>query len=184
MFGSHPPSSKAPQMAISNSLPNRVIAKRILKEVKPFRLQIFCLFGLGLLGTPLTLLNPIPLKLAIDSVLGTKPLPAPLAAILPDGATRTSVVTIAAIALMYLLIALVKQLSDLGFSLLRTYTGERLVLAFRAKLFAHVQQLSLAYHDMAGTADSTYRIQYDAPSIQWIALDAVIPLLTEAFTLV
>jgi ATP-binding cassette subfamily B protein len=43
--------------------------------------------------------------------------------------------------------------------------------------------VSLSYHDSKGTADSTYRIQYDAPAIQWIGVDGVIPFVTAGFTL-
>jgi ATP-binding cassette subfamily B protein len=47
-----------------------------------------------------------------------------------------------------------------------------------------VQRLSLAYHDTRGTADSTYRIQYDVPAIQHITIDGVIPFFTAAVTVV
>jgi ABC-type bacteriocin/lantibiotic exporter with double-glycine peptidase domain len=43
------------------------------------------------------------------------------------------------------------------------------VVARRAQLFAHVQRLSFTYHDARGTADATYRIQYDAQAIQSLA---------------
>jgi hypothetical protein len=33
-----------------------------------------------------------------------------------------------------------------------------LVLSFRKQLFRHIQRLSLAHHDMQGTANATYRI--------------------------
>src|SRR5439155_338303 len=65
---------------------------------------------------------------------------------------------------------------------LRVYTGERLALEFRAKLFEHVQRLSLAYHDTRGTSEAIYRIQYDALAIQKIAVDAMTPLVTALFT--
>src|SRR5205809_591289 len=80
-------------------------------------------------------------------------------------------------------IALVSQLKELGVSLLRTYTGEKLVLGFRTRLFCHVQRLSLAYHDSKGSTDSTYRIQWDAQSIQYIMIDGVVPFVTSACTL-
>jgi len=35
--------------------------------------------------------------------------------------------------------------------ILQTYTGEKLLLEFRAALFRHVQRLSLSYHDTKGT---------------------------------
>ena len=81
------------------------------------------------------------------------------------------------------LIALLSGLQGLASSILRTYSGEKLTLAFRAKLFSHLQRLSLSYHDTTGTSDSAYRIQYDAPSIQWIAIDGIIPFFTTIFTL-
>src|SRR2546427_1876615 len=34
------------------------------------------LFALGLLASPIALLNPVPLKIVVDSVLGARPLPA------------------------------------------------------------------------------------------------------------
>jgi ATP-binding cassette subfamily B protein len=160
------------------------VCRRVFAETRPFWGRIAALFALSLVATPLTLLNPIPLKLIVDSVLGSQPLPPILAALLPDGAMRGSAAAIALIASLFVAIALLKQLSDLAFALLRTFTGERLVLAFRSKLFRHVQRLSLSYHDTQGAADSTYRIQYDAPAIQWISIDAIIPLVTAVFTLV
>jgi ATP-binding cassette subfamily B protein len=83
---------------------------------------------------------------------------------------------------LVVVVALLSQLQELGSSLLRAYTGERLVLGFRARLFRHVQRLSLSYHDAKGTSDSTYRIQYDAPSIQYIAIDGVIPFVSAVCT--
>ena len=57
------------------------------------------------------------------------------------------------------------------------------MLNFRGKLFHQSQRLSLAYHDRVGTSDSTYRVQEDATSLQYIAVDSVISLITAATTL-
>jgi hypothetical protein len=59
-------------------------------------------------------------------------------------------------------IALVTQVQRNGVWMLQSWTGERVVLDFRAQLFRQVQRLSLTYHDTRGTSDSLYRIQYDA----------------------
>src|SRR5262249_19792644 len=104
--------------------------------------------------------------------------------LLPAAVTGSDTAVFALAAGLLVVIALLSHLQDLGSSLLRTYVGEQLVLGFRAQLFRHVQRLSLSYHDEKGTADSTYRIQYDAPAIQYITIDGVIPFLTEGFTLV
>ena len=156
---------------------------RLLLQARSHWPHIAGLFIISFLSTPLTLLNPLPLKIVVDSVLGSRPLPLFLARLLPAGAERTSSAALLLVAGFFILIALLKQVSDLSFSLLRTYTGEKLVLSFRACLFRHVQRLSLSYHDEKGVSDSTYRIQYDAPAIQWIAVDSVIPLITSGVTL-
>ena len=75
-------------------------------------------------------------------------------------------------------------MQELGNTVLKTYTGEKLVLNFRSKLFQHAQRLSLAYHDRVGTSDSTYRVQEDAKALQYVAVESLIPLVTAATTLV
>lgn len=158
--------------------------RRLLLEARAFWPHIAGLFALSLLATPLTLLNPLPLKIVLDSVLGAQELPAWLAWFFPPSTQRTDLIVLVGVAGMLVAVALLKQTLDLAFALLRSYTGEKLVLAFRAKLFRHSQSLSLSYHDTAGTSDSTYRIQYDAPAIQWITIDAFIPLVSSLLTLV
>ena len=59
-------------------------------ETRSFWPQILGVFVLSLLATPLALLLPLPLKIAVDSVLGSQPLPGLLDAIVPSFArTRT-----------------------------------------------------------------------------------------------
>lgn len=67
---------------------------------------------------------------------------------------------------------------------LQTYTGEKLVWDFRARLLDHVQRLPLMFHDRYGATDSVYRIQHDAPSIQYVTIQGLVPLMTAVFTLV
>jgi len=158
--------------------------RRLLSLARPYWLHIIGVFVLSLLSVPLTLLNPLPLKIAVDSVIGSRPLPSFLEVLLPLAATRSGAGGLLLAVALLVATALLSRLLDLASSLLRTYTTEKLVLGFRAQLFRHVQRLSLSYHDSKGTSDSTYRIQHDAPSIASIALDGVIPFITAGCTLV
>jgi ABC-type multidrug transport system fused ATPase/permease subunit len=74
-----------------------------------------------------------------------------------------------AVGLMLAITLLDKLQTSIGW-LLKVYAGERLVLSFRARIFQHVQRLSLVYHDARGTADSIYRIEYDGEVIRTIAM--------------
>ncbi len=156
----------------------------LLKRTRPFWKHIVGIFLIGLLATPLSLLAPIPLAIAVDSVIGSKPVPGVLDSLLPPSLTESDSTLLVIATALVIIIALLNQLQSLGNSLLSTYTGEKLVLNFRTQLFDHVQQLSLSYHDTIGTADSTYRIQYDTASIRYIAVDGVIPFITASITLI
>ncbi len=156
---------------------------RILGQARSYWHHIVGVFLLDLLASPLGLLGPVPLKIAVDSAIGDRPLPRFVEPLLPAGATHSR--TDALLLAVGLLIGLtvLRQTQGLISSLLRTYTSIKLVRDFRSQLFGHAQRLSLAYHDMKGTADSIYRIQYDASAIQYVALDGVVPFIRSAFTL-
>src|SRR3990172_807577 len=157
--------------------------QRLLCQARPYWLHTAGIFLISLLATPLALLTPVPLKIVVDNVIGSHPLPSFLDALLPAAIAQSDVALLILAAVLQVGITLLSQLQELAASLLRTFTGGKLVLEFRAQLFRHVQRLSLTYGDSKGTADSTYRIQYDAPAIQSIAIDGVIPFIAAGLTI-
>ncbi len=156
---------------------------RLLAQARPFWGSIAFIYLLNFVAIPLALLTPLPLMLAVDSVIGEKPLPEFLQPLVPDSVAQGHGLLLVVIG-MALLISVLGQLQSLLLLALQTQVGERMVLLFRARLFRHAQQLSLNYHDTRGTVDAVYRIQYDTPAIQWIVLNGIIPLLTAVFTLI
>ncbi len=165
--------------------PNPSLIRRALRVARPCWPHLAGISLLCLLATPVTLLAPLPLKIAVDSVLGTRPLPAWLH-LLPwphrwfSAANGGMVIC----AVMLVAIALLNCLQSLASWLLSTYTGEKLVHDFRGQLLFHAQRLSLSVHDRRGANDIAYRIQYDAPAIQNLLLQGIIPILSSAFTFV
>src|SRR6266498_1157957 len=157
--------------------------RRLLRQARPYWPYIGGIFLLSLLSSPLSLLTPLPLKIAVDSVIGSHPLPGFFDVLLPAAITGSDGAALLIAAGLLVAVSLLSQLQELATSLLRTYAGERLVLGFRAQLFRHLQRLSLTYSDSKGTSDSSYRIQYDAPAIQFIAIDGVIPFFSAGLTI-
>jgi ATP-binding cassette subfamily B protein len=160
------------------------LLSRLWREARPQWFSILCLMLLGMLNAPLTLLGPVPLAIVVDSVIGDHPLPAWLRAVLPAAATRSDPALLGSAVALLILTTLLGQSRDLAHAMLRVRTGERLVLNLRSRIFRHVQRLSIAFHDKRGTADSLYRMQWDAPAIQSIAIDILIPLVGAALTLI
>src|SRR2546426_9543373 len=161
-----------------------VLFRRLLSQARPYWPHVAALFLLSLLSSPLSLLTPLPLKIAVDSVIGSHPLPHVIAPFVPDAIARSPATLLAIAVGLLVTVALLRQLQGMTNTLLQAYVKEKLVQNFRARLFRHVQRLSLAYHDARGTSDSTYRIQHDATAIQYVLIESVIPFISATVTLV
>ena len=157
--------------------------RRVLSQVKPFWPFFAGIFLLDLLITPLTLLVPVPLKIAVDSVIGTTPLPKIIFPVVPEFIVNSKWSLLVFAVILQVLIILLIELQSLFGYFLRTKVGERMTLKFRARLFHQAQRLSLIFHDSRGTTDSIYRIQYDAPSIQWLTIYGIMPLFSSVVML-
>src|SRR6266700_3777796 len=157
--------------------------QRLLRQARPYWLHLAGLFGIGLLASPLALLDPVPLKIVFDSVLGSHPLAVYVRAVLPSAVLGSAGALLVAIGLL-LGVAALTQLQALANRFMQAYVGERLVLGLRTQLVQHAQRLSLSYHDSKGSADSLYRIQQDAAVIDKIMVEGIIPFVAAAVTLV
>lgn len=157
--------------------------RRLWQEVRPYRTHLAGLFLLSALGAPLALLTPLPLKIAVDHVIGGERMGGLLGRLVPSWVQGSEGWLLLFAVGLVVTVALLGQARDFGLSLLTTYTGERMLRGFRGRLFRHVQRLSLSYHDTRGTADSTYRIQYDATGLQSLTVEGLVPLMSSALTL-
>jgi ATP-binding cassette subfamily B protein len=161
--------------------PDLTLSARLCQLARPYWRRLVCLFLLSLLATPVALAMPLPLKILVDSVLGSHPLPGGLSEVLPVSSASALLLLVVGLVVA---IAVVDQLQRLGTEVLGTATAEKLILRFRAELFQHVQRLSLSYHDAKGTADSLYRIHMDAASIQWIIIYGLTPFASALIMLI
>ncbi|PYV57347.1 MAG: ABC transporter ATP-binding protein [Acidobacteria bacterium] len=164
----------------SSSRKSGLLLWRVLAQSRACWPQLTGIFFLSILSLPLTLLYPLPLKIAVDSVLGHQSLPAGLH-LLSNAGGRLGLLGLALFLLLS--IAVLVNLQALASWWLQTYTGEKLAWDFRAQLLNHVQRLPLMFHDRYGASDCVYRIQHDAPAIQYVVVQGLIPLLTAITTL-
>ena len=157
-----------------------VLFRRLWQQSGNCHRHLVGIFLLSLSSVPLTLLFPLPLKIVVDNALGNQPMPRFVLALFP----RASHSTALAVAIAMLLgISAIMYLQALVSWYLATYTGEKLVWDFRAQLLQHAQRLSLTFHRAKGSTDFCYRIQHDAPQIQNVALQGVVPIVTSVLTL-
>jgi ATP-binding cassette, subfamily B, bacterial len=157
--------------------------RRLFTELRFHWRQISGIVLLNFGAVPLGLMTPLPIKIVVDSVISGAPLPAFVAVFVPEAWSRGATAKLLIAIVILLAVALLTYLVALGTWVLQAYTAERLTLEFRARLFERAQRLSLDHHDRKTTADSLYRIQNDAPALQSLALNGLIPIVVGALTI-
>jgi ATP-binding cassette subfamily B protein/subfamily B ATP-binding cassette protein MsbA len=127
-----------------------------------------------LLSSVTATLQPWPLQVVMDSVLGGQPLPGPLAAcadLLPGSQSPRGLLAWAVLA--GLLIFAANSASDVVLTRAWIQVGQRMVYRLAGDLFAHIQRRSLLFHSRNPVGDSLSRITGDS----WCAYKMVDSLL-------
>ena len=122
----------------------------------------------------LTVMRPWPLKVVIDRVLSHRPSRVPLIHAWLDSAPFTKMQILYGSCAAVLFIALVTGLISYCYTRLLGNVGQRFVFDLRRDLFAHMQRLSLRFHDTQKTGDLTTRLTSDIQSIQDFIANGVI----------
>jgi ABC-type multidrug transport system fused ATPase/permease subunit len=142
-----------------------------------------------LVASSLTLLQPWPLKLVLDSVVGQVALPAPVHRLIAPFAgisllaasPKSFLLTFFCIAL--LLLEAVMGICNVWSAYVLNSVGLRMVFRLRCALFDHIQRQSLTFHESKSVGDSLYRVAWDSYCIQAIFSEGLVPALTAGVTL-
>jgi subfamily B ATP-binding cassette protein MsbA len=144
-------------------------------------LSLAFLAVIGESGTDL--LEPWPLKIIFDYVLGSKHMPDWLASLVHAtlGRDKLSVLSFAACAV--LAIAIVGAISSYAEDYLTTSVGQWVMHDLRRLLYYHIQRLSLAYHDQKRTGDLISRVTSDIDAIQSLVSSVLLGMVVNVLTL-
>jgi len=141
--------------------------------------------ALMLLKVGLDVLRPWPMKVLVDQALMGKPAAPWLEAWLarlpghPAGGELISWCVAATVAIFLAGWALTaaSAIANVGF-------GQRLAYDLAADVFAHLQRMSLRFHNRKAVGDSIRRVTADSTCIATIVKDGLLPVLTSGATLV
>ncbi len=140
-----------------------------------------------LLGTLLVLLTaavelalPWPLKVIVDDVLRGEEPAAPIGPALDALGIGGTTAVLAALAALLALLAGLAALLDYAAVRLLNGVGERMLADLRRTTFAHLQRLSLRFHDRRQVGDLANRITGDIDQMQSLLVAALSTLLPNA----
>ncbi len=127
------------------------------------------------------LLKPWPLALIVDSVLGGRPLPPAIADHFAGASKWSLIVT-------FSVVLLVLHIGQGVLGALQNFTaiqvGLRGLTRVRNEVFAHLQSLSLRFHQGANTGDLIYRASFDTFSFQTLFGQGLVTFASAALSLV
>jgi ATP-binding cassette subfamily B protein/subfamily B ATP-binding cassette protein MsbA len=149
-----------------------MMLKKVLPYLTPHRWRISWVLAQVCLIAGFELLKPWPLQVVIDNVLGGKPSTLSVLQGMPVGR----------LLLLACLGIVVVHLGSGGLTLLHNYTaigvGQGMVNDLRGALYAHLQRLSLAFHDRQRVGDLLYRITADSFAVQTMIMNGALPILS------
>ena len=134
-------------------------------------------------GVLADVLQPVPVKVIIDNVLGGKPVQHSVAAriVSPFGTGSAAMLNFAVVTVF--VIALLNALSSYAQNLSMTTVGQWIVHDLRSRLYHHIQRLSLSYHDRSQTGDLISRVTSDIDTVQSFITSTLMETIMDALTL-
>jgi ABC-type multidrug transport system fused ATPase/permease subunit len=156
------------------------IVRWMVSFLRPYRLRVAGLAVLSLLEIGLRALSPWPLKAIVDGLVAS---PATQVPVLSRIATTPRQLLLAIVA-VGLLIQIGHELVLLLHSRLQARIAQRMVFDLRARLFTHLQYVTLTHHQKSSTADAVFRLETDAACLENMVLRGLFPVVFSALTLV
>jgi ATP-binding cassette, subfamily B, bacterial len=152
--------------------------------LRPYRRSLFLAVIAMALSAVLSVFRPWPLKVVIDLVLTNHPSRVPFLRAWLDQAELTKIQILWGACAATLVIAILTGVLNYYYTLLLGDTGERIVHGLRGNLFAHMQRLSLSFHDHQRTGDLTARLTSDINSLQDLLVNGIMVFGSNAITIV
>ena len=156
------------------------IAGRFRPEIRRERLLIgSSIVGL-VLEAAMRLAEPWPIKFVLDRVIAAE---APGAAGGGGGGGMSTTTLLYVCGGAVIAIAALRALAAYGSTVGLALAGNRVLTTVRARLYAHIQRLSLSYHSRARTGDLVTRVTSDIGRLQDVTVTAAMPLVANCLTL-
>src|SRR6266404_4663598 len=133
------------------------IYRRVFRYYRPFLPQTIAGLFLSLVGIGLNLLKPWPFKIIVDDFLRPNPTPR------GDWHTWIPLLCLALVAIQFFW-----GVINWATNYVLVKVGLQTLLKLRTDLYSYLQSLSLKYHDVRRSSDSSFRVAYDSQSIQTI----------------
>jgi ATP-binding cassette subfamily B protein len=168
----------APEVSATDGL-----LRWVLEYLNPYRGRVTVLAVLLVSEIVLGAMQPWPLAVVIDYVLGGRAIPARVAPWIPAITQDNRFALLIFVVVAGVVLQVVNQFVSAYGTQVQVDTGQRMVYDLRGKLFAHLTALGLNHHITTSTADAVYRVDVDAYAIENLVMSGLFPLATSIIAL-
>jgi ATP-binding cassette, subfamily B, bacterial len=166
-----------------------MIYRRVLKYYGGFLTRSLIALGFSFAAIGLNLLKPWPFKIIVDQILPGRVRVFQYTFRFLGGTeiripALDATQAIALLCLAMIVIQLLWSLLSLASNYMFVKIGLQSLLRLRTELYAHLQRLSLKFHDTRRSADSSFRVAYDSQSVQTIYNKGFTNIVSSGVTLI
>jgi ATP-binding cassette subfamily B protein len=154
----------------------------LVRLIRPYWKLLAVAFAAMLAQAAADLLEPWPLKVIFDYVLGSKRIPPWLSERMVDADDRLAALDLAALAVIG--IAVIGAISSYTQKYLSTTVAKRVGFDLRHLLYHHVQRMSLSFYEQRQTGDMVVRLTSDIDAAEDFISSAVLGIVLDLLTLV
>jgi ABC-type multidrug transport system fused ATPase/permease subunit len=180
----HAPAGDKSPSAATPAVERGTMTRLVRDLVRPYHKWLAIVFIAMLLETAMSMAAPWPLKVVIDNVLGTHPLPEWLHWLrdLPLGHSKMGLAALAALGVV--LIAVIGAVATYIDNYYTESVGQWVAHDLRVRIYDHLQRMSLGYYDHQQTGVLLSTITNDVATVQSFASSATLGILVDLLTIV
>jgi subfamily B ATP-binding cassette protein MsbA len=159
------------------------LSRLAIQQIRPYRKWVFLILTAMLIEAIMGIASPWPLKIVIDNVIGSQPLPSWLQGV--DSVIGRGKMALAlATALLLILITVIGAVAGYANSFYTESVGQYVANDTRLKIYHHLQRLSLGYYDTHQVGKILSTLTTDVSTMQDFVSTSLLTILVDSITIV
>src|SRR6476660_2636052 len=159
------------------------LSRLAFQQIRPYKKWVFLILASMLIEALMGIASPWPLKIIIDNVIGSQPLPSWLQGV--DSLTGRGKMALAlATALLLIIITVIGAVAGYANSFYTESVGQYVANDTRLKIYHHLQRSSLGYYDTHQVGNMLSTLTTDVSTMQDFVSTSLLTILVDSITIV
>ena len=173
-----------PSTATNTKKKSARLSRLAFQQIRPYKKWVFLILAAMLVEALMGIASPWPLKIIIDNVIGSQPLPSWLQWIDASLIGKSKMALALATALLLIVITIIGAFAGYANSFYTESVGQYVANDTRLKIYHHLQRLSLGYYDTHQVGKILSTLTTDVSTMQDFVSTSLLTILVDSLTIV